>query len=231
MKSTARAWSRGLAAVLILGAASPVAFSYESWGWHAYHAYRAYHAYQGYHSRAGYASERPNPGGATAKGMMFPAQDALPNPKLTPGALSSAVTQANIDQTICRPGGYTKSVRPPESYTEKLKGRLIRAYGYEQQVGGGADRYGNYELDHLVPLSIGGNPTSPKNLWPEPHVVQGGWGSYAKDRLELKIHDLVCAHQLALAQAQSMMATNWVATYKQLVGPTPDPNPMRWQQH
>lgn len=223
--------ARGVAATLILCAASPAAFSYESWGWHTYHAYRAYRAYHAYRAERGYGdgAERHDHGGATAQGMSFPAQDALPNPKLTPGALSSAVTQANIDETICRPGGYTKSVRPPERYTEKLKGRLIRAYGYEQQVGGTAYRYGNYELDHLVPLSIGGSPDSPKNLWPEPHVVQGGWGSYAKDRLELKIHDLVCAHQLSLAQAQSMMATNWVAAYKRLIGPTPDPNPMSWQ--
>ena len=57
------------------------------------------------------------------------AQQALPDPARTPGAINPAVTQANIDSTICV-RGWTKTVRPLERYTEALKRRQIREYGY-----------------------------------------------------------------------------------------------------
>src|SRR5438552_2228471 len=57
------------------------------------------------------------------------AQSSLPNPTLTPGAINPAVTQDNIDRTICVPG-WTHTVRPPREYTEQLKREQIREYGY-----------------------------------------------------------------------------------------------------
>lgn len=140
--------------------------------------------------------------------------DPLPNRHLTPGAYNPAVTQADIGSTICV-RGWTKTVRPPESYTEPLKRRLIRAYGDKDR------RLGDYELDHLVALELGGAPASPKNLWPEPHHAKGGWGSHAKDRLENKLHYLVCSGRLPLAKAREMIATNWIAAYKRFVGERP----------
>lgn len=147
--------------------------------------------------------------------VVFPASAELPNPKLTPGALNPAVTQANIDETICRRGGYTRSIRPEVSYTENLKRQGIQQYGYSDH------RLRDYEEDHLISLELGGSPTSPQNLWPEPHHVVGGWGSYAKDRLENRLHSLVCKHQMPLAQAQHAIATNWVAAYQQVIGGNP----------
>ncbi|MEU7060461.1 hypothetical protein [Streptomyces sp. NPDC046197] len=47
--------------------------------------------------------------------------EPLPDLKCTPGATSPAVTQANLKTTICRPGGYTKGIRPPVSITSKEK--------------------------------------------------------------------------------------------------------------
>src|SRR5664279_936918 len=44
----------------------------------------------------------------------------LPDSSCTPGAMDPKVTQDNIDQTICV-SGYTKTVRPPVSYTNSLK--------------------------------------------------------------------------------------------------------------
>jgi hypothetical protein len=140
---------------------------------------------------------------------------ALPDPKLTPGVTNPAVTQENIHQTICV-RGYTKTIRPPESYTHKLKWRQIREYGY------GDKRLSSYEEDHLISLEIGGSPDDPRNLWPQPHDVAGGWGSYAKDKLENKLHELVCRGKLPLAQAQREEATNWVEAYKKYIGGTPD---------
>ena len=52
-------------------------------------------------------------------------------------------------------------MRPPTSYTDELKLEGMRAYGRS----GGA---GDYQEDHLISLELGGHPTDPRNLWPEP---------------------------------------------------------------
>lgn len=140
-----------------------------------------------------------------------PARDALPRPSMTPGALNPAVTPATLDQTVCIPG-YSKSIRPPERYTERLKREQIRAYGYTDR------KIWHYEEDHLVPLSLGGSPTSPENLWPEPHEVVGGWGSYAKDRLEYFMWHAVCSGRVPLRTAQRIFMTDWIAGYRAYLG-------------
>lgn len=129
--------------------------------------------------------------------------------------INPAVTQDNLDETICRKGGYTKSIRPPQEYTARLKREQIREYGYTDY------RMRDYEEDHLVSLELGGSPDSPKNLWPEPHHVIGGWGSYAKDKLENRLHKLVCQGRIHLSEAQRAIATNWIDAYKRYVGPAP----------
>ncbi|MDE1763981.1 MAG: hypothetical protein KGH88_07020 [Thaumarchaeota archaeon] len=122
--------------------------------------------------------------------------DTLPDPNCTPGAVDPRVTQDNIDSTICVPG-YTKTIRPPVSYTEPLKFKLMDAYGY-------TDSPSNYELDHLIPLELGGSPTDVRNLWPEPHS-----NSYTKDGLENYLHEQVCSGDMSLQEAQNDIATNW----------------------
>lgn len=128
-----------------------------------------------------------------------------PNPQLTPGAINPDVTQANIDQTICV-RGYTKTIRPPAYYTNKLKKEQIAQYGYADT------NPKHYEEDHLISLEIGGNPTDPRNLWPEPWTSQNNAG--VKDKLENKLHALVCSHQITLAEAQHAIATDWEAAYQ-----------------
>lgn len=148
-----------------------------------------------------------------AYSVVFLISQAEPNPQLNPN-----VTQTNIGETICRRGGYTRSVRPPEAYTEALKKRQIAEYGY------GDRRLRDYEADHLVSLELGGAPSDPRNLWPEPHHVVGGWGSYAKDRLENRLHQMVCRGELSLARAQSEIAHHWIAAYKWYIGGAPNQN-------
>ena len=137
-------------------------------------------------------------------------QVGLPIHSRTPGTLNLKVTQANIDSTICV-SGYSASVRPSESYTERLK--------YAQLDGGynlrGDTSASHYEEDHLIPLEVGGSPTSVKNLWPEPRNVT--WGASRKDRLENVVHRLVCSGSLGLSQAQHMFASNWIAGYRRYV--------------
>ena len=82
--------------------------------------------------------------------VVFPAGDALPDPRLTPGAINPAVTQDNLARTICRRGGYTRAIRPPERDTERLKRRQVREYGYRRQMGRDGAMLRNYEEDHYL---------------------------------------------------------------------------------
>ncbi len=125
--------------------------------------------------------------------------DGLPDRNCTPGAVDPAVTQDNIHTTICH-SGYTATVRPPVDYTESLKKQGMADYG---EPGTAAD----YEEDHLIPLEIGGSPSDPKNLWPEPLNISHG--ASAKDVVENGLNNLVCDGQMTLSEAQSRIAANW----------------------
>lgn len=125
---------------------------------------------------------------------------ALPDPRCTPGAIRSGVTAA----AICA-FGYTRAARPPESFTEPLKLAQMRAYGLP---GSPSD----YEEDHLVPLSIGGAPRDPRNLWPEPRT--GPNSAEQKDRLETWAARMACAHRIRLPRLQRSMASDWIALYR-----------------
>ena len=139
------------------------------------------------------------------------AQSSLPDPARTPGAVNPAVTEANIDATICVPG-WSHTIRPPREITDELKRRKIQQYGY-------ADRRPSlYEEDHLVPLGLGGAPTDPRNLWPQPRDPPDGWSASKKDELEAALNHLVCAHGVRLDEAQHAMANNWHEAYTRFIG-------------
>ena len=140
---------------------------------------------------------------ATAAGRIV----GLPNPRLTPGATNPRVTQGSLHTTICVVG-YTKSIRPSESYTEALKFRQLDS-GYNLR---GNTRASNYEEDHLIPLEVGGSPSSVSNLWPQPRYVT--WSASKKDALENTLHRLVCEGAVSLASAQNVFRSNWIAGYK-----------------
>jgi len=105
---------------------------------------------------------------------------AVPNALLNPD-----VTPATQGQTICS-SGYTKTVRPSTSFTNGIKKRLLR----EQAMDFEAEK-GSYELDHIVPLALGGHPRNLHNLTLQPW--EGPNGAKRKDRLEVKLQCLVCS--------------------------------------
>lgn len=128
-----------------------------------------------------------------------------------PGVINPAVTQDNIATTICK-NGWTKTIRPPASYTTKLKKAQMAA----AHLPGDASMY---EEDHFIPLEAGGNPTDPGNLWPQPW--DGPHGAHKKDVIETKLKRLVCAKTITLVAAQTAIRTDWVAAYRKYVGPLP----------
>lgn len=127
---------------------------------------------------------------------------------LTPGVADPAVTQWNLQATVCM-AGYSKSVRPAAQFTNALKWRQIVEYGY-------ADRDPrDYEEDHLIPLALGGAARDERNLWPQRR--DGDWGAARKDELEEVLYRMVCAGELPLATAQRAIATNWIEAWKHYV--------------
>jgi hypothetical protein len=120
----------------------------------------------------------------------------LPDAICTPGATNPSVTQDNIQQTICI-SGYTKTIRPPATYTDKLKVEQMQSYGFTDDIH-------NHEEDHLISLELGGAPSDPHNLWPEP-----GNSPNPKDKVEDFLHKAVCDGHITLQEAQSRIATDW----------------------
>jgi hypothetical protein len=124
----------------------------------------------------------------------------LPDAACTPGSLNPAVTQATIHQTICV-SGYTATIRPPVSESNRLKRLAATAYRI-------TDSLSNYEGDHLIALELGGAPDDIANFWDESHAT-----SLAKDQLENHLRSDVCAGRAPLAQAQHAISTDWVGAY------------------
>jgi hypothetical protein len=110
---------------------------------------------------------------------------------LTPGALNPDVTQATIGATICR-RGWTRTVRPPVSFTNALKVRQLARLGLRGPPSA-------YQEDHLISLELGGDPVDPRNLWPEPYPRAS-----SVDAIENELNGRVCSGSLSLADAQAI---------------------------
>lgn len=146
---------------------------------------------------SGHLLEVHDPGhvtGIVARASCHALPGPRPDPGCTPGAIDPAVTQADIQSTICR-SGYTANVRPPVSETDRFKRTMYAAYG----IPTGATS----ELDHLVSLELGG-ANDAANLWPEVGPVPN-----PKDTVENDLHKAVCSNKVTLAAAQQAIASNW----------------------
>lgn len=91
--------------------------------------------------------------------------------------------------TVCK-AGYSGTIRPPVSYTSFVKREELR-YKLPGKVS-------DYQLDHMLSLSLGGSPYDTRNLWMEPKAQVG-----RDDKLEAKWHRDLCKGTLTLKQAQA----------------------------
>jgi hypothetical protein len=142
----------------------------------------------------------------------------LPNPNLTPGATDPEVTETNIQESICKVTHFTwtEGHAPPASFLESIAKDQIKQYGYTDT------NIRHYQMDHLIPLSLGGHPTDPKNIWPQ--VLIAKWSARRKDYLEEILHDKVCKGEIGLKEAQDLFRTNWVEAYKKYIGDPDKPS-------
>ncbi len=122
---------------------------------------------------------------------------ALPDPTCTPGAVFNTATKAQICVS-----GYSTTVR---DVPQSLWNKVFAEYGITVHSGA------TYEVDHLIPLEIGGS-NDIKNLWPEAASPTPGF--HDKDRLENYLHRVVCSGSMSLSEAQKEIATDWLGTFK-----------------
>lgn len=130
----------------------------------------------------------------------------MPDPHLTHGQAS----YQTVDQ-ICAAGKSTKDER---HVSESEKDSVYEKYGIAK-CEGYCSRPQGCEIDHLISLELGGANTE-DNLWPQPY--DGDWNAHDKDRLENKLHKMVCAKQITLKEAQHEIADDWVTAYQRYVG-------------
>jgi hypothetical protein len=130
----------------------------------------------------------------------------LPDSKCTPGRIFRGVTA----RAVCTPG-YSQRVR---RVSEATKREVYRRYGVRTH------KPGQYEVDHLIPLELGGS-NSIRNLFPEAALPRPGF--HEKDRLENRLHRKVCAGKISLASAQREFKRNWVIAYRREFAPVPLP--------
>ncbi|MEO7022104.1 MAG: HNH endonuclease signature motif containing protein [Ktedonobacteraceae bacterium] len=123
----------------------------------------------------------------------------LPDPACTPGDI---LPNATVQQ-VCT-AGYASAER---NVSQSLKRQVYAAYGITQRLPG------QYEVDHLVNLSIGGS-NDLTNLWPQPATPVPGYKE--KNRVEVYLQSQVCSGALSLREAEIEIATNWVAVYNRL---------------
>ncbi len=122
----------------------------------------------------------------------------LPDHTKTPGDVLAVTTK-----DICTPG-YSKKVR---NVPQAVKEAVYRAYGITRR------EKGEYEVDHLVSLELGGS-NSARNLWPESYKTTP-WNAHVKDRLENTYHADVCKRGADLRTVQTKIAGDWIAAYKE----------------
>jgi hypothetical protein len=127
------------------------------------------------------------------------AHRGLPDSACTPGALLAIGTKDAMCQS-----GYARSVR---NVPDSEKNQVYAEYGITSHLPG------QYEVDHLVSLELGGS-NDIANLWPE--LASPKPGFHEKDKVENYLHDQVCSGAISLKEAQIEIATNWLAVYNRM---------------
>jgi hypothetical protein len=121
----------------------------------------------------------------------------LPDPSVTPGGMLTTDLES-----ICR-SGYSAEVR----YVPRL---LKREVCEEYEVAPERCTGEYVEIDHLIPLVLGGS-NDKTNLWPQPYSPVPG--AQEKDRVEVWLRKQVCDQVIPIEAAQRAIALNWLIPY------------------
>lgn len=130
----------------------------------------------------------------------FAADPDRPDPRLTPGVINPAITD------VCA----IKWGRDVRHVSARMKKEVFARYGIAWE------RHAEFEVDHLISRELGG-ADDVRNLFPQHWAAP--WGAHQKDRLENRLHALVCAQTITLREAQTAISADWIAAYKKYVQP------------
>lgn len=131
------------------------------------------------------------------------AADIRPDPDLTDGSVR---IDGHAIATACDHTNHRGAM------TADRRDEVLTTYGLPP------GHHPNYEIDHLIPLCLGGADDF-DNLWPQPRrSIEPIWNAEAKDRLEHKLCQMVCAGKIDLGTAQQDIATDWIAAYLKYYG-------------
>lgn len=135
----------------------------------------------------------------TAASRTVSTDRTLPDPKLTPGVADPSVTVEQL-----RSPAFIKAAR---NVPASEKAKVYAEYGIKTH------RAGQYEVDHLISLELGGS-NDIRNLWPQSYT--GTWNAHLKDRLENELHRRMLAGTITLDEAQRKIGANWIITYAEV---------------
>lgn len=125
----------------------------------------------------------------------------------------------------CSPGAYYSGLTKPVICAASFRTSWIRdvpnseKHAVEIEYGLAPKSYGStLEIDHIVSLELGGS-NDIANLYPEQASFRNGAPGYrVKDKLENRLHAMVCAGQMSLSAAQQQIAANWQTLYRKVYG-------------
>ena len=151
-----------------------------------------------------YPSTSPSSGtqphwGVQTKTAGCSAHTGLQDAACTPGAILASATKTDVCTS-----GYAKSVR---NVPQSEKNQVYAEYGITRHTAG------EYEVDHLVSLELGGS-NDISNLWPEAASPKPGF--HEKDKVENYLNSQVCSGAISLQEAQIEIATNWLDVYNRM---------------
>jgi hypothetical protein len=127
---------------------------------------------------------------------------SMPDPSLTPGAVRTTDVAA-----ICATD--TRSLR---HWSRERDDRILVEYGLPPGP------HPTYEVDHLVPLCLGGADDD-RNLWAQPRrSIEPTWNAERKDELEARMCSLVCSGELDVGEAQRTISEDWTEAFIKFVG-------------
>lgn len=124
------------------------------------------------------------------------ARGGLPDPRCTPGA----VMKVDLE-VVCH-----ESTKGRRHVDASVHHRAFTDYGLPFPQPRGA-----FEVDHLIPLELGGDNTI-ENIWAEAAEPRPGF--HEKDRVENYLHRKVCGGGMTLAEAQRLIATDWLSVWR-----------------
>lgn len=131
-----------------------------------------------------------------------------PDPVLTPGATNPTTTK----EMVCRKGGYTNGKDAQGNWVRNVPEDKYRAVFKRYNI---TWVKGEFEVDHLIPLSLGGT-NDITNLWPQSYKTQP-YNAHHKDKLEVKFRTMLCNGKISMSEAQDWMRRDWIGAYEKYV--------------